>query len=50
MVALLETSWLTKHFGALKAVDDVNLEVQEGDIYGFLGLNGAGNKRSLRIV
>jgi ABC-type multidrug transport system ATPase subunit len=50
MVAVLETSGLTKHFGAFKAVEDVNLEVQEGDIYGFLGLNGAGKTTTMRMI
>src|SRR2546425_12200154 len=50
MVAIVETSGLTKHFGDFKAVQDVNLEVQEGDIYGFLGLNGAGETTTMRMI
>jgi ABC-2 type transport system ATP-binding protein len=37
MVAVLQTEGLTKHFGAFKAVQDLNLDVQDGDLYGFLG-------------
>jgi ABC-2 type transport system ATP-binding protein len=50
MVAVLKTEGLTKHFGRLKAVEDVDLEVQEGDIYGFLGLNGAGKSTTIRLA
>lgn len=50
MVAVLKTEGLTKHFGRLRAVQDVSLEVQEGDIYGFLGLNGAGKTTSMRMM
>jgi ABC-type multidrug transport system ATPase subunit len=50
MAAVLKTEGLTKHFGRLRAVEDVDLEVQEGDIYGFLGLNGAGKSTTIRLV
>jgi ABC-type multidrug transport system ATPase subunit len=50
MVAVLETSGLTKHFGKLKAVQDLDLQVQEGDIYGFLGLNGSGKTTTMRMI
>ncbi|HYE97495.1 MAG TPA: ABC transporter ATP-binding protein [Planctomycetota bacterium] len=50
MVAVLRTEGLTKHFGRFKAVDGVDLDVQEGDIYGFLGLNGAGKTTTLRMI
>ncbi len=50
MVAILKTEGLTKHFGRLQAVEDVDLDVQEGDIYGFLGLNGAGKSTTIRLI
>ncbi|MEK7866385.1 MAG: ATP-binding cassette domain-containing protein, partial [Planctomycetota bacterium] len=50
MVAVLRTEGLTKTFGALMAVKALDLEVQEGDIFGFLGLNGAGKTTTLRMV
>ncbi len=40
--ALLKTIGLSKHFGGLKAVDDVNFEIRPGEILGLLGPNGAG--------
>jgi ABC-type multidrug transport system ATPase subunit len=50
MVAVLQTEGLTKHFGAFKAVQDLNLEVQEGDLYGFLGGNGSGKTTTMRMI
>lgn len=50
MVAVLKTEGLTKHFGAFKAVQDLNLEVREGDLYGFLGPNGSGKTTSMRMI
>lgn len=50
MVAILQTEGLTKHFGGFKAVDDLNLDVQEGDLYGFLGPNGSGKTTSMRMI
>ena len=35
---------LTKRYGAICAVDDVSLRVGHGEIYAFLGLNGAGRR------
>ena len=42
MALAVELVELSKHFGAFKAVDRVSLEVAEGEIFGFLGANGAG--------
>jgi ABC-2 type transport system ATP-binding protein len=50
MVAVLQTEGLTKHFGALKAVQDLTLDVQEGDLYGFLGPNGSGKTTTMRMI
>ena len=50
MVAVLQTEGLTKHFGAFKAVQDLNLEVHEGDLYGFLGGNGSGKTTTMRMI
>ena len=41
---------LSKHYGAVKAVDDVELTVNTGDVYGYLGPNGAGKTTSLRMM
>ncbi len=50
MVAVLRTEGLSKRFGSLHAVEDLNLQVEEGDIYGFLGLNGAGKTTTMRMI
>ena len=41
---------LTKKFGPVTAVDDVSLEVGEGEVVGFLGPNGAGKTTTLRML
>jgi ABC-2 type transport system ATP-binding protein len=41
---------LTKRYGAIRAVDDVSLRVGRGEIYAFLGLNGAGKTTSIRML
>lgn len=41
---------LTKRFGAFVAVDDVSFEVKKGEIFGYLGANGAGKSTTIRIL
>lgn len=41
---------LTKSFGALRAVDDVHLEVAAGEVFGLLGPNGAGKTTTIRMI
>jgi ABC-type multidrug transport system ATPase subunit len=50
VVALIRTSGLTKHFGSIVAVDSVDLEVAEGQVYGFLGANGSGKTTTVRML
>lgn len=47
---LLRTNGLTKQFGHYKAVNNVNLHVKKGAIYGFIGRNGAGKTTFLKMV
>src|SRR5512135_2226398 len=47
---VIRTEGLTKHFGAVKAVEGVNLTVRRGDIYAFLGRNGAGKTTTIRMM
>lgn len=47
---ILKTENLSKRFGRIQAVRDLNLEVYQGDIYGFLGLNGAGKTTTIRMM
>ena len=47
---ILKTQGLTKRFGRITAVDDLNLEVQEGQVYGILGPNGSGKTTTLGML
>jgi ABC-2 type transport system ATP-binding protein len=47
---MIELIALTKVFKGLKAVDDINLEVRKGVVYGFLGPNGAGKTTTIKMM
>lgn len=47
---VIRTSALTKRFGEFTAVDKLNLEVKEGEIYGLLGPNGAGKTTTIKML
>jgi ABC-type multidrug transport system ATPase subunit len=47
---VIHTQGLTKRFGRVLAVDDLSLDVAEGDIYGFLGPNGSGKTTTVRML
>jgi ABC-type multidrug transport system ATPase subunit len=47
---MIRTQGLTKRYGRVLAVDDLSLEVDEGDIYGFLGPNGSGKTTTVRML
>ncbi len=47
---IIETKNLTKRFGETIAVDAVSINVRKGEIYGFLGLNGAGKTTAIRLL
>jgi ABC-2 type transport system ATP-binding protein len=46
----LELQGLTKRFGDFGAVEDMNLVVRRGDVYGFLGPNGSGKSTTIRMI
>lgn len=48
--AILMTENLTKKYGKALAVDHVSMTVNRGDIYGFIGVNGAGKTTFMRMV
>ena len=50
MTAAIRTTALTKRYGELRAVDAIDLEVGEGDVYGFLGANGSGKTTTVRML
>ena len=50
MTALIEAAHLRKTFGQTKAVNDLSLQVNEGEIYGLVGSDGAGKTTSIRLL
>jgi ABC-2 type transport system ATP-binding protein len=50
MAAVITTRSLVKRYGRLRAVDGVDLDVREGDVYGFLGANGSGKTTTVRML
>jgi beta-exotoxin I transport system ATP-binding protein len=49
-LAAIETTGLTKAFGAVRALVDLDLRVEMGEIFGFLGPNGAGKSTTIRAI
>jgi ABC-2 type transport system ATP-binding protein len=47
---VIEVQHLSKHYGTVKAVDDVSFRAEAGEILGFLGPNGAGKTTTMRII
>lgn len=47
---VLETNGLTKQFGPLTAVDDLNIKLQQGEVLGFLGPNGSGKSTTVGMI
>lgn len=48
--AIIETADLRKSYGSSRGIVDVDLQVAEGEVYGFLGPNGAGKTTTIRIL
>ena len=49
-MAILKVENISKHFGNLKAVDELSFEVAAGEVFGFLGQNGSGKSTTIRIL
>ena len=47
---VIGTQGLVKRYGAVRAVDGVDLDVRAGDVYGFLGANGSGKTTTVRML
>lgn len=50
MENVLQTKHLTKIYGDYKSVNDVSMTIKKGDIYGFVGKNGAGKTTIIRLI
>jgi ABC-2 type transport system ATP-binding protein len=50
MAAVIKTVNLTKRYGTLVALSNLNLEINEGDCFGFIGPNGAGKSTTIKIL
>ncbi|AXY76205.1 ABC transporter ATP-binding protein [Paraflavitalea soli] len=50
MSVIIQVNHLSKYYKELKAVDDISFTVNQGDIYGFLGQNGAGKSTTIRML
>ncbi len=48
MTAIIEAERLTKSYGSHRGIIDVDLDIQEGEVFGFLGPNGAGKTTTIR--
>ncbi|WP_121641393.1 ABC transporter ATP-binding protein [Virgibacillus sp. Bac330] len=49
-MTVLQTKSLTKRFGKFTALNQVNIDVNEGEVYGFIGPNGAGKSTAIRVL
>lgn len=47
---MIKIEGLRKSFGEVKAVDDLSFEVREGELFAFLGVNGAGKSTTINII
>ena len=50
MGTILKTNDLTKKYGNKVVVDNLNLEIQEGEVFGLLGPNGAGKSTTMNMI
>jgi ABC-2 type transport system ATP-binding protein len=46
----IRATGLTKHYGPIRALDALDLDVRQGEIFGFLGPNGAGKSTAIRLL
>ena len=47
---VIEVKGLKKYYGSVKAVDDISFEVGQGELFGFLGINGAGKSTTINML
>ena len=49
-MAILEIKNLTKYYGKIKGIENLSLSLEEGEIFGFLGKNGAGKSTTIKSI
>jgi ABC-type multidrug transport system ATPase subunit len=49
-MSVIQVNNLSKHFGTLKAVDQLDFSVIQGEVFGFLGQNGSGKSTTIRML
>jgi ABC-type multidrug transport system ATPase subunit len=47
---MIRTQELTKVYGDLRAINNLNIELVEGDLFGYIGPNGSGKTTTMRIL
>jgi ABC-2 type transport system ATP-binding protein len=47
---MIEINGLTKHYGQIKAVDNLSLAIVRGEVFGLLGPNGAGKTTTIKML
>jgi ABC-2 type transport system ATP-binding protein len=50
MTAIIQTERLTKSYGSHRGIVELDLDVQQGEVFGFLGPNGAGKTTTMRVL
>ncbi|MBD5445663.1 MAG: ABC transporter ATP-binding protein [Lachnospiraceae bacterium] len=50
MESVIRAEGLKKYFGDVKAVDDISFQVEKGELFGFLGINGAGKSTTINML
>ena len=50
MSAIIQTERLTKSYGSNRGIVELDLDVQQGEVFGFLGPNGAGKTTTMRVL
>src|SRR5436190_23429520 len=48
MSTVLDVRYLTKHYGRIRAVEDIHFSIRSGEIFGYLGPNGSGQTTTIR--
>lgn len=48
--AILEIKKLKKYYGDIRGVEDVNIKIKEGEVYGFIGPNGSGKSTTIKTI